>query len=225
MASARRAFIFPTALEEEPNARSSPHCTTKPLAAGHLFFPAPQLGMEQGGSAHCSPAMALVTNAAFWVYCSLYFWNSKGEQVVESRKKKQNIKTAGKAEALEGTQLWTGVSDCLSLPVPPSPLAVQLIVKVRKEGRCSSIPAHLWKASAAHGCVVGMAPFIQGLLSLPQTSTHPVLQVGLFYKGEGTILPLNVNAGNPPDPIHTSSGDSKAVTSSAGGRQYTLPQS
>ena len=98
-------------------------------------------------------------------------------------------------------------SALLSLPVPPSPPCSTAYGSGRKERKvflhpcspreslCCSWAAwlawpHLYRAYFHfHKPSVGH-------------STHPVLQVGLFCKGEGTILPLYVNAGNPPTPIH-----------------------
>lgn len=96
--------------------------------------------------------------------------SSKGDRVVESRKKKAKCRERRKSWS-PWTQPWTGVSDSLSsaaqhcflcLCLHP-PLAAQLMVKVGKKERCSSIPAHLGKASAAHGLHGWHGPIYIGL--------------------------------------------------------------
>lgn len=156
-----------TALEEEPNARSSPHCTTKPLAAGDLSLSCSPAG--DGVRRQCS----LQPSHGFGNKCCVLGireraakgigWWRAGEKKAKCRERRKSWSP--------WTQPWTGVSDSLSsaaqhcflcLCLHP-PLAAQLMVQVGKKGRCSSIPAHLGKASAAHGLHGWHGPIYIGL--------------------------------------------------------------
>lgn len=113
-----------TALEEEPNARSSPHCTTKPLAAGDLSLSCSPAG--DGVRRQCS----LQPSHGFGNKCCVLGIRERAAKGIgwwRAGKKKQNVEKEGKAGALGHSPglvsqtaspllLSTAFSACASIP-------------------------------------------------------------------------------------------------------------